>query len=84
MPALQVIMAALVTGVLLWAFLVVAWYVFVPMMIIGLGLAGLRWGWMKIRAWQDSRATNGCTLRRTGRIRPKPDTVIDVDYTEVK
>lgn len=85
MHLIQVVIGLILTGIMIMAFFILAWYVALPILLLMLvmgGIARLRLWWL-VR--QAEKATNGCEIRQTNHT-PQGNNkseIIDVDFTEV-
>lgn len=84
MPLVQsfIIMAVLVCIIAL--FLMLSWYILVPLLFFWLFVSWIKWIRAWIIAYRFRHATNGCEINRMEEDISVNDTIIDVDYTEIK
>ena len=87
MPLLQLILTLAVTFIFCFVCLVLAWYIALPLLFVGILLWVGRELYQKWIKWHNPINTNGCFLRRTTTVRAeqpmRTSTVIDVDNTEI-
>ena len=84
MPVIQSLIAIACLVGIVFLFLVLSWYVFVPLLIVWLIVSWFKLIRAWIRSYLDKRDLNGCEINIMDDQGVPNETIIDVDYTEIK